>query len=126
MEIDRGARIAYSTNGSYRTTCLARRGCAVVIVSTVRSKWTDEFRVVANRAPLRSVSFLRQSENREAVLTALRIRAVESALYDAFGDELVGDVAAERRVSRKVIFALGLSAIVNILLAAAVLRTYYF
>jgi TPP-dependent pyruvate/acetoin dehydrogenase alpha subunit len=28
---------------------------------------------------------LRQPENREAVLTALRIRAVESALYDAFG-----------------------------------------
>ncbi len=28
---------------------------------------------------------MRQPENREAVLTALRIRAVESALYDAFG-----------------------------------------
>jgi 2-oxoisovalerate dehydrogenase E1 component len=28
---------------------------------------------------------LRQPENRDAVLTALRIRAVESALYDAFG-----------------------------------------
>jgi hypothetical protein len=96
----------------------------VGIVSTVRSKWTDEFRIVANRAPLRSVSFLRQPENRDAVLTALRIRAVESALYDAFGDELVGDVAAERRIPRRVIFALGLSAIVNILLAA-VLRAYY-
>ena len=34
--------------------------------------------------------------------------------------------AAERRISRSVMFALGLSAIVNILLAAAVLRTYYF
>ncbi len=34
--------------------------------------------------------------------------------------------AAERRISRSVMFALGLSAIVNVLLAAAVLRTYYF
>jgi phosphopantetheine--protein transferase-like protein len=34
--------------------------------------------------------------------------------------------AAERRISRSVMFGLGLSAIVNILLAAAVLRTYYF
>ena len=41
-------------------------------------------------------------------------------------DELVGNVAAERRISRSVMFALGLSAIVNILLGAAVLRTYYF
>jgi hypothetical protein len=57
----------------------------VGIVSTVRSKGTDEFRNAAGRATLRSVSFLRQPENRDAVLTALRIRAVESALYDAFG-----------------------------------------
>ena len=34
--------------------------------------------------------------------------------------------AAERRISCSVMFALGLSAIVNVLLAAAVLRTYYF
>ena len=45
----------------------------------------DGQRISLHRAPLRSVSFLRQPDNREAVLTALRIRAVESALYDAFG-----------------------------------------
>ena len=55
------------------------------IVSTVRSKRTDEFRIAANQTPLGSVSFLRLPENRDAVLSALRIRAVESALYDAFG-----------------------------------------
>jgi 2-oxoisovalerate dehydrogenase E1 component len=60
-------------------------GFAVGIVSTVRSKWTDEFRLAANQTPLGSVSFLRRPENRDAVLSALRIRAVESALYDAFG-----------------------------------------
>jgi hypothetical protein len=57
----------------------------VGIVSTVRSKWPDEFRLAANHTPLRSASFLRRPENRDAVLAALRIRAVESALYDAFG-----------------------------------------
>ena len=55
------------------------------VVSTVRSKGTDEFWNAANRAALRSASFLRQPENRDAVVTALQIRAVESALYDAFG-----------------------------------------
>jgi hypothetical protein len=114
----------------------------VGIVSTVRSKWTDKLRVAANRAPLRSVSFLRQPGDREAVLAALRVRAVERALYDAFGkgqlhgaihasigQEFSGvancrNVEGERRIIRMVIFALGLSAIVNILLAA-VLRAYY-
>jgi hypothetical protein len=57
----------------------------VGIVSTVRSKRTDEFRIAANQTPLGSVSFLRLPENRDAVLSALRIRAIESALYDAFG-----------------------------------------
>jgi 2-oxoisovalerate dehydrogenase E1 component len=57
----------------------------VGIVSTVRSKRTDEFRIGANQTPLGSVTFLRRPENRDAVLSALRIRAVESALYDAFG-----------------------------------------
>jgi 2-oxoisovalerate dehydrogenase E1 component len=57
----------------------------VGIVSTVRSKWPDEFRLAANQTPLRADSFLRQPQNRDAVLAALRIRAVESALYDAFG-----------------------------------------
>jgi 2-oxoisovalerate dehydrogenase E1 component len=57
----------------------------VGIVSTVRSKRTDEFRIAANQTPLGSGPFLRRPENRDAVLSALRIRAVESALYDAFG-----------------------------------------
>jgi 2-oxoisovalerate dehydrogenase E1 component len=64
---------------------LVEWGFAVGIVSTVRAKWTDEFRLAADQVRLRSVSFLGQPENRDDVFAALRIRAVESALYDAFG-----------------------------------------
>jgi phosphopantetheine--protein transferase-like protein len=82
-----------------------------------------------------SISISHAGEIAIAVCLAGHTVASETVAGESVGDGSVAPAeilpqppaaAAERRISRSVMFALGLSAIVNILLAAAVLRTYYF